>query len=273
MGLMKKTGILVVVFWAMALLPAYSQDNLKRMYDKVLKNRDIVASEEHFSDQAKINENLTSRTDVYYLKLPANKKNNYSGTVLIEALRSAFVDDRPAAVRESSRSADISMMKPKAIKVGSAGQEIIIGAHQNSNYVLMVFPAQDDSLGVYREVYAMEWLTMEDGFTELMLVFDRGTDPNMKKMDSREVDAIVQWVKDFSNKCQMLRYDIKNINKGNGLFYNVNKVYELCLTCPIEDIMERRAYSNEVNRIASEISEPLAKSILLNAYRKLEQNR
>lgn len=269
---MRKVRIAAVIMAAIAVQPLYSQKNIKSMFDNVRNMHSLIVSEEHYNDHAEKKGNVASQTDMYYLKLPADTHEAKNETLTIAELREAFTKDRSDAIREYSRSAEISMDEPKQLKIISSGvSDIILGKHPQTSYILMTFPAPDDTVGNHRHVYAMEWLAKKDGSVEVKLVFDSSNVEKTNTNGNEKINKYTDWIKELRYQILNLRSSIKDINKGEFTHYPTG-LYKLCLECPINDKAERKGYAEEIRSLAAEITTfTLEKQILDNAAKNLER--
>lgn len=266
---MKKSVIVALVMAGMAAAPAYSQENIRKAYETVLKMNSFVVSEDHVNGDVKKSGAPVSHTDVYYMKFPSDEKE--TAREVIGMLRDAFGKDRAAATREFSHSPKISMVPPKMMKIGSTALEVILGQNPETDYQLGIFPEEGDTTGTRRRVYAIEWLAKDDGSTELRLVSDIGPNPQIKKTGECGIDDAVRWLRRFRWQITMVLENMKSINSGKETNIT-SSLYELCGKCPITDEDERRKYAGEVRKLAENVTVTLDKEVLLRAAGFLDKN-
>lgn len=269
MNIMKRIRLMAIVMAAVAALPAYSQQNIRRFFDSMDKMSSVLVSEEHAKGDF-VNGSPVWQTDVYYLKVA--KDATPSAEDWIARFRGVFAKDRRFATREISRAGDVVMSNAKPVKVGSGDLEVLIGGVvKNSSYTVMIFPVDGDTTGIRRSVYAVEWLTIGDEWTEFKLVFDEGASPQKAKGNGgKDISKIDDWMTTFRMQCNTLRGVINNINKGDYVV-TPSLIYTTCLECSLKDFNERKMYADELKKIVDRLNPSLDKSVLINAVRILEK--
>lgn len=268
MNIMKRIRLLAIVMAAVAALPAYSQQNIRRLFDSMDKMSSVLVSEEHAKGDF-VNGHPAWQTDVYYLKVARDA--TPSAEDWIARFRGVFAKDRRFATREISRAGDVVMSNAKPVKVGSGDLEVLIGGVvKNSSYTVMIFPVDGDTTGIRRSVYAVEWLTIGDEWTVFRLVFDEGVSPQRAKVSAAMAEKQGDWVYTFSQQCASLREFIKQINKGEHTAFP-GQIYVTCKNCPLTDFNERKMYAADLKQLADSLNQSVDKSVILNAVRMLEK--
>lgn len=267
MNIMKRIRIMAIVMAAVAALPAYPQQNIRRLFSSMDKMSSVLVSEEHAKGDF-VNGHPVWQTDVYYLKVARDA--TPSAEDWIARFRGVFAKDRRFATREMSRVGDAVMSTVKSVKVGSGDLGVLIGGIKNSSYTVMTFSVDGDTTGLRRSVYAVEWVTAGDESTEFKLVFDEGVSPQKAKMSAAMVEKQGDWVYTFSQQCASLREFIKQINKGEHTAFP-GQIYVTCKNCPLTDFNERKMYAADLRQLADSLNQSVDKSVILNAVRILEE--
>lgn len=267
MNIMKRIRIMAIVMAAVAALPAYPQQNIRRLFSSMDKMSSVLVSEEHAKGDF-VNGHPVWQTDVYYLKVARDA--TPSAEDWIARFRGVFAKDRRFATREMSRVGDAVMSTVKSVKVGSGDLDVLIGGIKNSSYTVMTFSVDGDTTGLRRSVYAVEWVTAGDESTEFKLVFDEGASPRKTKMTEKLKEKQGDWVYTFSQQCASLRAFIKQINKGELMVFP-SEIYVTCKNCPLTDFNERKMYAADLKQLADSLNQSVDKSVILNAVRMLEK--
>lgn len=257
---------------SMLILPsvAMAQANIKKAFDKFLKNSSVVYTSKHSLDKDPETNKKEGQMDIYEYTIPAKRKD------LIKELEKAFEEDKDNAytiengTKRNKGSWDVSLAvgDGKTTNVG-------LGSRKGEHYMYSCFIDPEDETRSYRYAYGMSWLEDGNEITgRLVVTYATTLKYRQQNQDFSSVkvfkdedfegsngDFYNSWLGKF--RFYGKRFEDKQKENSDMSSIYADKIYKMCKTFPHMRLTpaEKTIFINELKRLQQLATDEFNKNI------------